>query len=136
MAIGIRHWTRRSGAGEARSVSRYIVIGAGAVGATVAAELHQADVSTVLVARGAHLDALREGGLRYVRPDGVHVVNVPVAGGPDEVILRPDDVLVLATKAQDAEAAVASWAWRPVEGTGEPAARVVPILTPQNGLDA
>ncbi|MDT7574902.1 MAG: thiosulfate/3-mercaptopyruvate sulfurtransferase, partial [Pseudonocardiales bacterium] len=49
---------------------RYVVIGAGAVGATLAAELHLAGIATVLVARGAHLAALRTAGLRYLRPDG------------------------------------------------------------------
>jgi ketopantoate reductase len=121
------------------TANRYIVIGAGAVGATLAAHLHEAGIATVLVARGAHLLALRTHGLRHRRPDGEHVVAVPVAAGPDEVELGEGDVLVLATKAQDAEAAVAQWAWRPVkradEGTGV-AAELLPILTLQNGLDA
>ena len=121
------------------TANRYVVIGAGAVGATLAAELHEAGIATVLIARGAHLAALRAHGLRHRRPDGEHVVAVPVAAGPDEVELADGDVLVLATKAQDAEAAVAEWAWRPVKradgGTGV-AAELLPILTLQNGLDA
>ncbi|GAA4546199.1 rhodanese-like domain-containing protein [Pseudonocardia xishanensis] len=113
-------------------MTRYVVIGAGAVGGTLAAELHLAGLSTLLVARGAHLEALR-GGLRYVRPDGEQRIDVPVAA-PDEVALDPEDVLVLAPKAQDAEAALADWAWRPV---GErTAAEVLPVITLQNGLDA
>ena len=110
------------------------MIGAGAIGASVAAELHRAGVRTLLIARGAHLAALRAGGLRYVRPDGAHVLPVPTAAGPDEVALRPDDVLVLATKSQDTEAAVREWAWRPVGGVG-PAAGVLPLLTLQNGVE-
>lgn len=115
---------------------RYVVIGAGAVGATLAAELHTAGVSVVLVARGAHLDALRTGGLRYLRPDGERVVDVPVVGGPQELELDGDDVLVLATKAQDAEQAIAQWAWQPVGETGRAAAQVLPVLVLQNGLDS
>jgi thiosulfate/3-mercaptopyruvate sulfurtransferase len=118
--------------------ARYIVIGGGAVGATLAAELHTAGIPVVLVARGAHLAELRWSGLRYLRPDGEHVVSVPVAAGPDEVELHAGDVLVLATKAQDAEAALAEWAWQPVKeadgGTGA-AAAVLPIVVLQNGLD-
>ncbi|MDT7650908.1 MAG: thiosulfate/3-mercaptopyruvate sulfurtransferase [Pseudonocardiales bacterium] len=117
---------------------RYIVIGAGAVGATLAAELHTAGIATVLVARGGHLEALRADGLRYLRPDGEHVVDVPLAGGPQEVDLRDGDVLVLATKAQDAESTIADWAWRPVKGSGAAsaaAAESLPILVLQNGLD-
>jgi thiosulfate/3-mercaptopyruvate sulfurtransferase len=114
---------------------RYVVIGAGAVGATLAAELHLAGIATVLVARGAHLAALRTAGLRYLRPDGEQAVAVPVVGGPDELALEPGDVLVLATKAQDAETALADWAWQPVKGAGA-AAEVLPVVTLQNGLDA
>ncbi|SDH21151.1 rhodanese-like domain-containing protein [Pseudonocardia oroxyli] len=113
-------------------MSRYVVIGAGAVGATLAAELHLAGLSTVLVARGAHLAALRQG-LRYLRPDGEQRVAVPAAAA-DEVELGPEDVLVLATKAQDAEAALADWAWRPVGD--RTAAEVLPVVTLQNGLEA
>ena len=53
-------------------MSRFVVIGAGAVGATIAAELHRAGVETLLIARGTQLAALRGAGLTYVRPDGEH----------------------------------------------------------------
>lgn len=115
-------------------MTRYVVVGAGAVGATVAAELHEAGREVVLVARGAQLAAL-SGGLRYLRPDGEHRIALPVAAAPD-VSLRADDVLVLATKAQDADAALAEWAARPVpDPEGRTAAEVLPVVTLQNGLD-
>ncbi|MBX6390158.1 MAG: ketopantoate reductase family protein [Frankia sp.] len=119
-------------------VSRYVVIGAGAVGGTVAAELSAAGLDVVVVARGANLAALRAGGLRYLRPDGEHRVALAVAGGPEEVELRAGDVLVLATKSQDSEALLATWAWQSVSG-GEPgqvAAEAVPVVLLQNGLDS
>ncbi|MET1071074.1 MAG: 2-dehydropantoate 2-reductase, partial [Umezawaea sp.] len=116
-------------------MTRYVVIGGGAVGATVAAQLHLTGTSTVLVARGAHLAALRAGGLRYVRPGGTTTVPVPVVGGPDELELTGDDVLVVATKAQDVEEVLATWAWRPVVDRGA-AASVLPIVLLQNGLDS
>ncbi|OLM06250.1 Thiosulfate sulfurtransferase, rhodanese [Pseudonocardia sp. Ae331_Ps2] len=107
------------------------MVGAGAVGATLAAELHLAGREVVLVARGAQLAALR-GGLRYLRPEGERRVGVPAAA-QDEVTLRADDVLLLATKAQDADAALAHWAARPVaDGT---AAVSLPVVVLQNGLD-
>ncbi|GAB3450735.1 ketopantoate reductase family protein [Actinophytocola sediminis] len=115
-------------------MTRYVVIGAGAVGATTAAQLHLAGREVVLAARGAHLAALRETGLRYVRPETTLTVRLPVVGDPDELKLRPDDVLVLATKTQDADAALAAWAWQPV-GDGV-AATELPVLTVQNGLDS
>ena len=115
------------------------MLGAGAVGATFAAELHRAGVETLLVARGAQLTALRENGLRYVRPGGARVLRVPVVGGPGEVDLTDADVLILATKAQDAAAALGEWAWRPVkrgDGSTGTAAADLPVVTLQNGLDS
>ena len=126
--------------------SRYVIIGAGAVGAAVAAQLVEAGLSVVVVARGANLAALRSGGLRYVRPDGERHVPLEVAGGPREIDLRADDVLVIATKSQDTESVVAEWAWRPVAGArpgpgaapGESAAaaEALPIVLLQNGIDS
>jgi thiosulfate/3-mercaptopyruvate sulfurtransferase len=120
-------------------VSRYIIIGAGGVGVTFAAELQRAGREVVLVARGAQLEFLRAGKMRYWRPDGARYLDLPAVGDPAEVELTPDDVLVLATKTQDAEAAVADWAWRPVThpgGNRRPAADSIPLITTQNGLEA
>ncbi|BEP13120.1 hypothetical protein acdb102_14310 [Acidothermaceae bacterium B102] len=120
-------------------MSRYVIVGAGAVGATLAAELHLAGRDVVLVARGDQLAALRSGGLRYLRPDREHRLELALAGGPDEVDLRSGDVLVVAGKAQHTEAIVATWAWRPVkdeDGRTASAAESLPVLVLQNGLDS
>ena len=84
-------------------MSRYIVIGAGGVGVSIAAELQRAGREVVIVARGPQLEFLRVGKLRYARPDGTRSLELPVVGDPSEVDLTPEDVLVLATKTQDAE---------------------------------
>jgi 2-dehydropantoate 2-reductase len=113
---------------------RYIVIGAGAVGGTIGGRLAQAGHDVVLVARGRHLDALRaQGGLRLAAPEGTSVVSVPAVSGPDEVELTSDDVLLLAAKTQDAEAALAGWAWKPVTGSAV-AAEALPVVCAQNGV--
>ena len=113
---------------------RYIVIGAGGVGGTIGGRLAQAGHDVVLVARGPHLDALRaQGGLRLTTPEGTSVIGVPAASGPDEVELTSDDVLLLATKTQDAEAALAGWAWRPIRH-GTVAAGDLPVVCAQNGV--
>ena len=119
-------------------MSRYVIVGAGAIGASIAAELHRAGVETLLVARGAHLAQLREHGLRYSRPAGDERLPVPVAAGPDEVELDAGDVLVFATKTQDTAAALGEWAWRPVKRAGGSgtAAADLPVVTVQNGLDS
>lgn len=113
-------------------MSRYVVVGAGALGALLAAQLELAGLESVLVARGAALRAIRERGVVVARPSRTETVPVTVAAGPEEVALRPDDVLVLAVKAQDADAALGAWAWQPV-GTGRVAADL-PVVTLQNGL--
>jgi 2-dehydropantoate 2-reductase len=113
---------------------RYIVIGAGGVGGTIGGRLAQAGHEVVLVARGPHLDALRaQGGLRLTTPEGTSVIGVPAVSGPDEVELTGDDVFLLAAKTQDAEAAMAGWAWQPVKG-GTVAAENLPVLCAQNGV--
>ena len=82
---------------------RYIVIGAGAIGGTIGGRLSVGGHEVVLVARGAHLDALRARGLSLATPDGTSTLDIPAVGGPGELGLREDDVLLLATKTQDAE---------------------------------
>jgi thiosulfate/3-mercaptopyruvate sulfurtransferase len=119
-------------------MTRYVIIGAGAVGATIAAELHTAGREVVLTARGRNLEALRDNGLRYARPDGELRVDVPVAAGPAEVELRSDDVLLLATKSQDTEEVLRAWAWQPVKtttGALRSAASELPVVVLQNELD-
>lgn len=111
---------------------RYVIIGAGAVGSTVAAQLQLAGIGVVLIARGEHGAAIREHGLRYGRPDGIRQVRIPVAARPDEVTLTADDVLVLATKSQQTEQALQEWAWRPA---GAGVAADLPLVSLQNGLD-
>ncbi|MFI6993752.1 ketopantoate reductase family protein [Nonomuraea wenchangensis] len=99
---------------------RYIVIGAGAVGGAIGARLHQGGHDVLLVARGAHLAALRADGLRFVTPEGAETLRIPAAGGP--VPARADDVLILATKSQDTVAALDGWS------------RDLPVVCAQNGV--
>jgi thiosulfate/3-mercaptopyruvate sulfurtransferase len=123
-----------------RAARRYIIIGAGAVGVTIAAELQRVGRDVLLVARGGQLAALRAGTLRYARPDGTRLLRLSAAAGPGEAALRDGDVLVLATKTQDADPVLADWAWRPVASAAGPATRpaatAIPVVTVQNGLDA
>jgi 2-dehydropantoate 2-reductase len=104
---------------------RYIVIGAGAVGGTIGARLYQGGHEVVLIARGAHYQALKRDGLRLITPDSTsetgETLDIPAADGP--VPTRPDDVLILATKSQDTIAALAPW---PSD---------LPVVCAQNGVD-
>ena len=120
-------------------MSRYVIVGAGGIGVTFAAELQRAGRDVVLVARGAQLAAVRAGELRYARPDGTRRLSLRGIGDPSELELTADDVLVLATKTQDVEPVIAQWAPRPVrlaDGTATTAGSSIPVLTLQNGLEA
>jgi 2-dehydropantoate 2-reductase len=115
-------------------VTRYVMVGAGAIGASVAAQLHLSGAEVVLIARGEHARVIRADGLRHVRPEGEQRVRVPVAQSSAEVALTPDDVLVVATKSQDTEEVLKEWAWLPVSD-GSAAAETVPLISLQNGLE-
>ncbi|AVT36735.1 ketopantoate reductase family protein [Plantactinospora sp. BB1] len=116
---------------------RYVIIGAGAVGGTIGVRLGEAGRDVTLVARGAHLAAIRAHGLTLNTPDGEYVGRLPAIGDPatDRVDqpLTSDTVLVLTVKSQDTEAALRSWADLPVQGGGTAAERL-PLLTAQNGV--
>jgi 2-dehydropantoate 2-reductase len=115
-------------------MTRYVIVGAGAIGASVAAQLHLSGSEVVLVARGEHAKVIRTEGLRYLRPDGEQRVAVPVVEGSTEVALTPDDVLFVATKSQDTEAVLTEWAWLPV-ADGSLAAQTIPLVSLQNGIE-
>ncbi|HEY4376028.1 MAG TPA: 2-dehydropantoate 2-reductase N-terminal domain-containing protein [Acidimicrobiales bacterium] len=85
---------------------RFIVVGAGAIGGVVGGRLHQAGEDVVLVARGPHLEAIRHGGLRLADQTGMATLRVPVVGHPSEVTWQDGDVVILAVKSQQTEAAL------------------------------
>jgi 2-dehydropantoate 2-reductase len=61
------------------------VLGAGAIGAYVGAALHRAGVDVHLIARGAHLAAMRRDGVRVLSPRGDFTAHPPVTDDPGEV---------------------------------------------------
>ena len=87
------------------------------------------------MARGAHLDALRANGLRLATPLGSHSLAIPAVGGPGELALSQDDVLIVATKTQDVAGVLGEWAWQPVSGETV-AADALPVVCAQNGVAA
>lgn len=113
---------------------RYIIIGTGAVGGVIGGLLAAAGRDVVLVARNRQLEVLRSGGLEVATVDGVSHVHPPTAAGPQDVELRPGDVLVVAVKSQDTAAVLEAWADRPVAGGGT-ASSALPLVCAQNGVD-
>ncbi|MFT4149417.1 MAG: 2-dehydropantoate 2-reductase N-terminal domain-containing protein [Paracoccaceae bacterium] len=111
----------------------YVILGAGAVGTSLAAQLTEAGIDTVLVGRGAQLAHLRDHGLLYQRPQGNSRIALSVTD-LEGLRLRRGDVLLLAVKGQDVEELTARLALLPVDGGGT--AADLPIVTLQNGIEA
>ncbi len=85
---------------------RYVIYGAGAIGGVMGARLHLSGQDVALIARGAHLEALRQDGLSFTSADGTQTLPIPAAGSPAELDLTAEDVVILAMKSQDTVAAL------------------------------
>lgn len=119
---------------------RYVIIGAGAIGGGIGARLAQAGVPTVLVARGAHLEALQQHGIRLRTPREDVVLPVTAVGSIADVDLTPDDVIVVSVKTQQlldvlpevADAPVRDAAGGELGTVGE----LLPVFLATNGVSA
>ena len=98
------------------------VVGAGAVGGAIAALLERDGHSVEVTARGDHLAAIRERGLRLTGAWGEHTAAVQANG----TLTRVAELVIVATKAQDAAAAIRA---------NVALLRGVPVVVVQNGLD-
>ena len=76
---------------------RFVIAGAGAIGGYIGAQLAKAGADVVLFARGPHLRAMEERGLRVVSPDGDFEVRPAVTG--DLATIGTADVVFLGVKA-------------------------------------
>src|SRR5256885_2322860 len=106
---------------------RIAVMAAGAVGGYFGARLAAAGNDVVFFARGAHLDAIRQRGLRVESVLGNVEVKNAFATDTTEGV-APVDVALFAVKLWDTEKAAAML--KPVLG---PRSRVITV---QNGIDA
>ena len=106
---------------------RIAIIGAGGVGGYFGARLQAAGSDVAFVARGAHLDALRERGLRVESPKGdLHLAHVQATDNPATVGVV--DAVLLTVKMYDLDAA--SRMLTPLIG------RDTVVVTLQNGVEA
>lgn len=106
---------------------RFVVIGAGAIGGVVGGRLFEQGHDVVLVARGAHHDAVRDRGLTIQCPTGEVTLAVPVVDHVGRLDLGTDDVVLLAVKSQDTAGVIADL--DPVAPVG------LPVVSLQNGLE-
>jgi 2-dehydropantoate 2-reductase len=105
---------------------QWVVYGAGAVGGVLGGRLHLAGHDVVLVARGAHLRAIRSTGLTLAAPDGVDGLPVPVVESARELDLSAPSIVLLAVKSHQTRAAVEDLA-----GVSGPR---TPLVSVQNGV--
>jgi 2-dehydropantoate 2-reductase len=106
---------------------RIAVIGAGGVGGGFGAALAKAGADVTFVARGAHLAAMREHGLRVEGDRGETLIN-PAQATDDPASIGPVDIVLFAVKLWDIESAGEQI--KPLIGPGT---AVIPL---QNGIDA
>jgi 2-dehydropantoate 2-reductase len=105
---------------------RYVVLGAGAIGSVVGGRLSQAGRDVTLIARGAHLAALRTAGLRLESPTGTETIRLTAVGHPGQIDWGAKQIVLLAVKSQQTAAALVELAnVAPLE---------TPILCLQNGI--
>ena len=103
------------------------IYGAGGVGGYYGAVLAHAGHAVSLIARGAHLAAIRQNGLRVLSPRADLTVH-PVAATDDPAVIGPVDAVIVAVKSPHLPAVR--------DGIGPllgPGTLVVPLL---NGVDA
>jgi 2-dehydropantoate 2-reductase len=106
---------------------RFIVYGAGGIGGVIGGRLAEAGHPVTLIARGAHLAAIRDRGLRVESPDRVVTLPLPAVADPRVLTFADGDVVILAMKGQDTAAALE--ALRDAEG-----ADAVALVCAQNGV--
>jgi 2-dehydropantoate 2-reductase len=80
---------------------RVIIFGAGAVGSVLGGRLHQGGADVVLIARPAHVAAIRETGLLLRDGTGEVRVGVDVSESIRTLTPRKDDAVLVTAKSQD-----------------------------------
>jgi 2-dehydropantoate 2-reductase len=103
---------------------RVAILGAGATGGFLGARLAMAGTDVVLIARGPHLQAMRESGLRLIEPDGESIVRVEATDDLEAV--RSADFVFVTLKAHSVPAMAA----RMVASLGAGTA----VVSAQNGI--
>ncbi len=110
---------------ESNKSIRTIIYGAGAIGGVVGGHLALAGKEVILIGRPDHMNAIREHGLRFITPTDTHTLRLPAVTEPSQIDFRPEDVILLCVKGQNADEALRDL--RTVVGD-------IPIFCFQNGV--
>jgi 2-dehydropantoate 2-reductase len=105
---------------------RFIIYGSGAIGGGLGALLQRAGHQVVFIARGAHLASLRSSGLQLVTQAGTETIAVQAVASPADAAIASSDVVLLAMKGNDTEAALDE-----LEVVADPQ---TPVVCVQNGV--
>jgi 2-dehydropantoate 2-reductase len=103
---------------------RIAILGAGATGGFLGARLAKAGADVVLIARGPHLVAMRESGLRLIEADGETTVRVEATD--DLAAIRSSEFVVVTLKAHSVPAMAEGLAANLGAGTS--------VVSAQNGI--
>jgi 2-dehydropantoate 2-reductase len=103
---------------------RICIFGAGAVGGYLAGFLAKGGADVSVVARGAHLAAIRAHGLTVEMPDGA--INMKLAASDDPADLGPQDAVIVTVKAPALPAVAAT--------IGPLLGRATPVAFTMNGI--
>ncbi|MDX8540524.1 MULTISPECIES: 2-dehydropantoate 2-reductase [Mesorhizobium] len=106
---------------------RIAMIGAGGIGGYVGARLAEAGGDVSFIARGAHLQAMREGGLR-IQSDIGNVFLADVCASDSPADIGPVDLVIFAVKLYDSEKAAGA--------LGPLVSGKTRVVTLQNGIDS
>ena len=105
----------------------FAIMGSGGMGGYIGAKLTQAGYEVSFIARGAHLEAMKNNGLKIEEPEAAFVID-PIQATSDPRDIGPVDFVIFCVKLWDTEAA------------GEQCRDLVgpntAVLSMQNGVDA
>lgn len=100
------------------------IFGAGAIGAHIGVLMKLAGVDVSLIARGAHLEAIRQNGLKLIINGEEKVAHMPATNNPAE--LGAQDYVIVALKSHQA--------WESVEQMQPLLGPETAVVTAQNGI--
>lgn len=105
---------------------RFIIYGAGGIGGTIGARLYLNHEQVVLIARGAHYEAIKSHGLSFHSPTIHRRLPIQVVDRPQSIDFQADDVVILCMKTQHVEGAL-----RDLQAS---APATIPVVCCQNGV--
>jgi 2-dehydropantoate 2-reductase len=107
---------------------RFVVFGAGAIGSGIGGHLHRTGHDALLVGRPAHVNRIRQQGLRLITADETYTLPVPAVSRAQDIGFTDKDVVLLCVKSQDTDRALVDIR----AAGGDP--RTLPILCCQNSI--